>query len=90
MKIVNVQSWLVDIAQKPPIAPYQNRYKAGTRKEGLILRVETDDGLAGWGEAPQRWIEGKPFDGTEGRQVLDRLAGWDPFDMERQIGRAHV
>jgi L-alanine-DL-glutamate epimerase-like enolase superfamily enzyme len=83
VKITNVQSWLVDIPQKPPIAPYQNRYKAGTSKAGLILRIETDDGLVGWGEAPQRWIEGKPFDGSEGQFVLERLRGWDPFDVER-------
>lgn len=83
VKITKIDSWLVNILQKPPIAPYQNRYKAGTSKEALILRIETDDGTFGWGESPQRWIEGKPFDGTEGRQVLDRLAGWDPFDVER-------
>ena len=83
MKVHSVQSWLVDIPQKAPIAPYHNRYNSGTSKEALILRIETDDGLVGWGEAPQRWIEGSPFDGTEGKSVQQRLAGWDPFDMER-------
>jgi len=83
VKIKNVQSWRVEIPQKPPIAPYQNRYKPGTSKEGLILRIETDDGTVGWGESPQHWIQGKPFDGAEGRFVQERLAGWDPFDIER-------
>jgi L-Ala-D/L-Glu epimerase / N-acetyl-D-glutamate racemase len=83
MKIKSIQSWLVDIPQKPPIAPYQNRYKAGTSKEALIIRIETDDGTVGWGEAPQRWIEGKPFDGTEGQFVQAQLAGWGPFEVER-------
>jgi L-alanine-DL-glutamate epimerase-like enolase superfamily enzyme len=83
VKINNVQTWLVDIPQKPPIAPYQNRYKAGTSKEALIIRLETDGGLVGWGESPQRWIEGKPFDGTEAAQLAERLGGWDPFDVER-------
>jgi L-alanine-DL-glutamate epimerase-like enolase superfamily enzyme len=83
VKITSVQSWFVEIPQKPPIAPYQNRYKAGTSKEALVLRIETDDGVVGWGESPQRWIEGQPFDGTEGAKVLEKLRGWDPFDVER-------
>jgi L-alanine-DL-glutamate epimerase-like enolase superfamily enzyme len=83
VKITSVQSWLVEIAQKPPIAPYQNRYKAGTSKESLIIRIETDDGIVGWGEAPQRWIEGRAFDGTEGRLAQEKLRGWDPFEVER-------
>ncbi len=83
MKITNIQSWLVDIPQKPPIAPYQSRYRAQSSKESLLFRVETDEGIVGWGEAPQSWIEGKPFDGTEGAQMLRQLRGWDPFDIER-------
>jgi L-alanine-DL-glutamate epimerase-like enolase superfamily enzyme len=83
MKITSVQSWLVEIPQKPPIAPYQNRYKAGTSKESLILRVETDKGIIGWGEAPQRWIEGNALDGTEGPFVQEQINGWDPFEVER-------
>lgn len=83
MKIRSVQSWLVEIAQKAPIAPYQNRYKAGTSKESLIIRIETDDGIEGWGEAPQRWIEGNAFSGSEADTVNAKLAGWDPFDLER-------
>ena len=83
MKIINIQSWLVDIPQKPPIAPYQSRYRAQSSKESLLFRVETDSGIVGWGEAPQSWIEGVPFDGSEGAAMLDRLRGWDPFDIER-------
>ncbi len=83
LKITQIDSWLVDIPQKPPIAPYTNRYSAGTSKTALILRVETDDGLVGWGESPQRWISGQPFDGTEARLIRGRLVGWDPFDVER-------
>jgi L-alanine-DL-glutamate epimerase-like enolase superfamily enzyme len=73
----------VDIPQKPPIAPYQSRYKAGTSKEAVILRVETDDGIAGWGESPQRWIEGPSFTSSEVKQLTGHLRGWDPFEVER-------
>jgi L-alanine-DL-glutamate epimerase-like enolase superfamily enzyme len=83
VKITSIQSWLVEIPQKPPIAPYQNRYKAGTSKEALLLRVETDNGIVGWGETPQRWIEGTAFDGGESRLITEKLVGWDPFGIER-------
>ena len=83
MKVIDIQSWLVDIPQIPPIAPYQSRYRAQSSKESLLFRVEADDGTVGWGEAPQSWIEGVPFDGSEGRELLDKLRGWDPFDIER-------
>jgi L-alanine-DL-glutamate epimerase-like enolase superfamily enzyme len=88
MKITNIQSWLVEIPQIPPIAPYQSRYRAQSSKESLLFRVETDKGIVGWGEAPQSWIEGVPFDGTEGGRMLDQLCGWDPFDVERLYSEA--
>jgi hypothetical protein len=83
MKVVDIQSWLVDIPQIPPIAPYQSRYRAQSSKESLLFRVATDNGTVGWGEAPQSWIEGVPFDGGEGKKLLEKLRGWDPFDIER-------
>ncbi len=83
MKITDIRSWLVEIPQKPPIAPYQSRYRAGRSAQALILRVDTDGGVAGWGEAPQRIVDGAPFDGAEGQDLLERLRGWDPFEIER-------
>ncbi len=83
MKVTDVQSWLVDIPQKPPIAPYQNRFRAGTSKQSVIFRVETDEGITGWGETPQSWIGGDAFDGREGPSLADQIHGWDPFEIER-------
>jgi L-alanine-DL-glutamate epimerase-like enolase superfamily enzyme len=81
MKVTHLQALRVRIPQKPPIAPYQSRYRAGSAKEALIVRLETDTGLVGWGETPDDWInksyEGTPEDGLR-RQVLGR----DPFDLE--------
>lgn len=83
MKITDIQSWLVDIPQKPPIAPYQTRFRAGTSKQSVIFRVETDDGIVGWGETPQNWIGGDSYDGSESAVVAEQLRGWDPFAIEQ-------
>src|SRR5437660_8967866 len=81
MKIKQLNSVLVRIPQKPPIAPYQSRYRAGVAKEALLVRLETDTGHVGWGETPVDWIN-KSFEGASEeamrRQVLER----DPFDLE--------
>ncbi len=82
MKISNLRALRVRIPQKPPIAPYQNRYKAGTYKESLLIRLESDSGLVGWGETPDDWIN-KSFEGTPEDRLRTQVLGRDPFDIER-------
>src|SRR5947209_5482489 len=81
MKITQLHAFLVRIPQRPPIAPYQSRYRATSAKDALLIRVEADTGLVGWGETPIDWLghsfEGSPEDLLR-RQVLSR----DPFDLE--------
>jgi L-Ala-D/L-Glu epimerase len=81
VKITQVHALRVRIPQKPPIAPYQNRYRAGTSKESLLIRLETDTGLAGWGETPDDWIN-KSFEGTPEDPLRGAVIGRDPFDVE--------
>lgn len=82
MKITNLRSVLVRIPQKPPIAPYQSRYRAGSTKEALIVRLETDSGLVGWGETPVDWINSS-FTGNPEEKLRGEVLGRDPFDLER-------
>jgi L-alanine-DL-glutamate epimerase-like enolase superfamily enzyme len=81
MKINSLHALRVRVPQRPPIAPYQSRYRASSAKEALLVRLGTDNGLVGWGEAPDDWInrsyEGAPEDALR-RQALGR----DPFDLE--------
>jgi L-alanine-DL-glutamate epimerase-like enolase superfamily enzyme len=81
MKITQLHAVRVRIPQKPPIAPYQNRYKAGTHKESLLIRLETETGLVGWGETPDDWIN-KSFEGTPEDRLRGHAIGRDPFDIE--------
>src|SRR6516162_3447979 len=81
MKITQLHALRVRIPQKPPIAPYQNRYRAGTSKEALLVRLETDAGLVGWGETPEDWIN-KSYEGTPEDLLRRQVLGRDPFDLE--------
>lgn len=81
MKIRQLHALRVRIPQKPPIAPYQNRYRAGTHKECLLIRIETDSGIVGWGETPEDWIN-KSFEGTPEDRLRGAAIGRDVFDIE--------
>ena len=81
MKITKLNALPVRIPQKPPIAPYQNRYRAGTHKESLLVRLESDGGLVGWGETPEDWIN-KSYEGTPEELLRRQVLGRDPFDLE--------
>jgi L-Ala-D/L-Glu epimerase len=81
MKIRKLDTVRVRIPQRPPIAPYQNRYRAGTHKVGLLVRVETDGGIVGWGETPDDWMNNSLADAPEER-LRKQVLGRDPFDVE--------
>ncbi|HEY7312569.1 MAG TPA: mandelate racemase/muconate lactonizing enzyme family protein [Gemmataceae bacterium] len=81
MKITQLHALRVRIPQKPPIAPYQSRYRATSAKEALLVRLETDNGLVGWGEAPDDWIN-KSFEGAPEERLREQVLGRDPFDLE--------
>jgi L-alanine-DL-glutamate epimerase-like enolase superfamily enzyme len=81
MKVATLHAVLVRIPQKPPIAPYQNRYRACSEKEAILVRLETDAGLVGWGETPVDWIN-KSFEGVPEEAMRRQVVGRDPFDLE--------
>jgi L-alanine-DL-glutamate epimerase-like enolase superfamily enzyme len=81
MKINQLHSLLVRIPQKPPIAPYQSRYRATSFKEALLVRLETDGGTVGWGETPIDWLS-KSYTGSPEDLLRREVLGRDPFDLE--------
>lgn len=87
MKIIKLNALRVRIPQKHPIAPYQNRYTAGTHKESLLIRLETDTGLTGWGETPDDWIN-KTYEGTPEDLLRSKVLGRDPFDIELWVAES--
>lgn len=81
MKITQLNAVLVRIPQKPPIAPYQSRYRPTSEKEAVLIRLETDTGHVGWGETPVDWLT-KTFEGVPEEQMRTQAMGRDPFDLE--------
>jgi len=90
MKITAVDSFVIDVPQNPPIAPYASRYIATSTTGALLIRLETDKGLVGWGEAPQKLPlpvthheTGPMFTGQEAIPLRERLIGEDAVGLER-------
>ena len=81
MKITRLNAVRVKIPQIAPIAPYQSRYRAGTSKEAILIRLETDTGQVGWGETPDDWVT-QTFIGTPEDRLRSAAVGRDPFDLE--------
>ncbi|QDV35804.1 mandelate racemase/muconate lactonizing enzyme family protein [Tautonia plasticadhaerens] len=80
MKISRVDSFLVEVPQKAPIAPYHSRYRGQSVTRSILIRLEADDGTEGWGEAPQVYL-GDPLTGREAEALRPTLAGVDPTDV---------
>ena len=89
MKITAVDTFVIEVPQHPPIAPYQSRYIATSTTGALLVRIETDQNVVGWGEAPQKlplktvhFEGGEPFTGREAEALRPLLIGRDPTAIE--------
>jgi len=50
MRIADVRVTIVEVPQTAPLAPYRSHVRSSSTTQSGIVRVETDDGLVGWGE----------------------------------------
>lgn len=50
MQITDVEVTIVEIPQISPIAPYRSHIRTSSTTQSAIVRIETIDGLTGWGE----------------------------------------
>lgn len=81
MKITGVETFLVEVPQKHPIAPYQSRYRPQSSTKALLVRIETATGVVGWGETPQRYL-GDQLTGYEAAALRTVLIGRDATAIE--------
>jgi L-alanine-DL-glutamate epimerase-like enolase superfamily enzyme len=50
MKITALEITVVEVPQTPVIAPYRSHLRSSSTTRSAIVRLETDEGLVGWGE----------------------------------------
>lgn len=50
MKVTDVSVTIVEVPQKVPLAPYRSHLRSSSATQSAIVRVDTDEGLIGWGE----------------------------------------
>ena len=82
MKITKVEITVVEIPQIPPIAPYRSHIRTSSVTQSAIVRLDTDEGLVGWGEYNCNFIPVEEF--VKGRKAANEmLNGWDPWHLEK-------
>ena len=82
MKITKVEITVVEIPQIPPIAPYRSHIRSSSVTRGGLVRLDTDEGLVGWGEYNVNFVQAEEF--VKGRQQASEfLEGWDPWNIEK-------
>ncbi len=72
MQIRTFQTYRVFIPYNPPVHPYRSRRGQTQRAASLIVRLETNSGLVGWGEGG----------GHLPIEVADLVIGQDPTQIE--------
>src|SRR6476646_1377330 len=50
MRVSKVTVTVVEVPQTAPLAPYRSHVRASATTQSAIVRVDTDEGITGWGE----------------------------------------
>lgn len=82
MHITRVSVWLVEVPQKPPLAPYRSHYRSTSTTQSGIVRVETSEGLSGWGEYNVNFLPNLSSEKAE-QAASAWLVGRDPLNVAR-------
>src|SRR5262245_57931090 len=81
MKITRVRITVVEVPQVAPIAPYRSHVRSSSTTRSAILRIDTDEGLTGWGEHNVNFLPNVSARRME-QEAQDWLAGRDPLNIE--------
>jgi L-Ala-D/L-Glu epimerase / N-acetyl-D-glutamate racemase len=81
MKVVQVSITVVEVPQVPPVAPYRSHIRTSSTSQSAITRIETDDGLIGWGEHNVNFLPN-----VSARAMTAEATAWlvgrDPLNIE--------
>ena len=82
MTVTDVTVWIVEVPQKPPLAPYRSHLRSSSTTQSGIVRVETSEGLTGWGEYNVNFLPDLHA-GRARQAAADFLIGRDPLNLAR-------
>jgi L-alanine-DL-glutamate epimerase-like enolase superfamily enzyme len=71
MRVTAVEVFVVEVPQIAPIAPYRSHIRTSSTTQSAIIRVDTDEGLTGWGEHNINFLPG-----ISARRMTDLARSW--------------
>src|SRR5206468_398374 len=94
--VTDVSVTVVEVPQTAPLVPYRSHLRSSSTTMSAIVRVDTDAGLAGWGEhninflpnISARWMEQEAREWLTGRdpQNIARFHQECPFESRLKSG----
>jgi L-alanine-DL-glutamate epimerase-like enolase superfamily enzyme len=82
MRVTDVTVVVVEVPQVAPLAPYRSHLRSSSTTRSAITRVETSEGITGWGEHNINFLEGISGRGMT-KAARDFLVGRDPENIAR-------
>ena len=80
MRVTGVSVTIVEVPQTAPLAPYRSHIRSSSTTQSGIVRVETDEGLIGWGEHNVNFLPNLSGRRME-QQAREWLIGRDPQNI---------
>lgn len=80
MKVTDVTVAIVEVPQKEPLAPYRSHVRSSSSTQSAIVRIDTDEGLTGWGEHNVNFLPDVSGRRME-RDAREFLVGKNPEDI---------
>ncbi|MCH7687678.1 MAG: mandelate racemase/muconate lactonizing enzyme family protein, partial [Planctomycetes bacterium] len=80
MKITRVEITVVEVPQIEPIAPYRSHVRSSSTTCSAIVRLETDEGLTGWGEHNVNFLPN--ISARKMQEDAHWVLGRDPMNIE--------
>ena len=80
MHVSNVSIWLVEVPQIAPIAPYRSHIRTSSTTTKGIVRLDTNEGLSGWGECNLNFLPGLDIARMR-KDASEWIVGRDPLNI---------
>jgi L-alanine-DL-glutamate epimerase-like enolase superfamily enzyme len=80
MRVTAVEVTIVEVPQTAPLAPYRSHIRSSSTTQSAIVRVDTDEGLTGWGEHNVNFLphlSGR----RQTHEAREWLLGRDPLNL---------